>query len=227
MTIETANSFKGRLFYLGVSILINCFFNALTVATNMGSAIWTASGVNLAQALNIPLGTTLFLEGVVVAFANLLLLGEFDYFRLGRNLMFIIPFSYCLAGFEHLFIWIGVPNFPLWARLLLDLIGLVGVAQAVSIYQRANLIIHPNDDLPYILRFRFMKGSPVWSQWASNVPPILIILICWIITKKLSVINIGTVINIAFQGALIGWGDTHIFPKLHHHLEFKTTKINP
>lgn len=141
----------------------------------MGSGIRTASAVSLSKWTSWSLGNILFLEGVSVAFTNLLLLGRFDYFRLIRNLIFITPFSYLLAGFEVIFVHLGIAHLALFWRCILDMIGLFGVAAAVSLYQRANLILHPTDDLPYILRFRFLHGSPVWSQCLSNVPPLAIV----------------------------------------------------
>lgn len=216
-----ANSFNGRLAFLALSILINSFFNALTVSTHLGSAIWTASAVSLSGWLHVSLGNILFLEGVIVAFVNLLLLGRFDYFRLVRNLLFITPFSYLLAFFERIFVALGVPTLPLGWRIAFDVIGLFGVACAVSLYQRANLIMHPNDDMPYILRFRFLHGSPVTSQWLSNVPPLALVLLVFAFTHQLFSFGWGTLYNILTQGAIVGWADKHFLPILHHHLDIK------
>lgn len=218
---ERANSIYGRIGFLAISIIINCFFNALTVSTQMGSAIWTASAVSLSHWTHLSLGNVLFLEGVCVAFTNLALLGHFDWFRLVRNLLFITPFSYLLAGFEKLFIFLGVNQLSISWRIILDIIGLFGVAAAVSLYQRANIIMHPNDDLPYILRFRFMHGSPVYSQWMSNVPPLIIVVLVFIIKGHWYSFGFGTIYNILTQGYLIGWSDRHFLPILHHHLDFK------
>lgn len=63
---KVANSINGRIAFLAISIIINSFFNALTVSTQMGSAIWTASAVSLSHWTQISLGNILFLEGVVV-----------------------------------------------------------------------------------------------------------------------------------------------------------------
>lgn len=216
-----ANGLSGRWTFLALSILINAFFNALTVSTNMGSAIWTASAVSISRAAHWQLGNVLFIEGVLVAFANLLLLGKFDYFRLIRNLLFITPFSYLLAAFESVFNQLGVPNLSFGLRMILDVIGLFGVAIAVSLYQRANLIMHPNDDLPYILRFRFLHESSVYAQWLSNVPPLIIVIVIFFISGHWYSFGIGTIYNILTQGYLIGWADTHFFGVLHHHLDFK------
>ncbi len=218
---KVANSINGRIAFLAISIIINSFFNALTVSTQMGSAIWTASAVSLSHWTQISLGNILFLEGVVVAFTNLALLGHFDWFRLVRNLLFITPFSYLLAGFETMFVKMGVPQLALGWRIMLDIGGLFGVAAAVSLYQRANIIMHLNDDLPYILRFRFMHGSPVYSQWMSNVPPLIIVVLVFVIKGHWYSFGFGTIYNILTQGYLIGWSDRHFLPILHHHLEFK------
>ncbi len=221
MSKQWANSLTGRWFFLAISIILNACSNGLTVSTNMGSAIWTASAANLSNWVHWSLGNTLFLEGVAVALTNLLLLRRFDYFRLIRNLLYILPFSYILQWFAEFFNYIGVPSLNLWWRVILDIIGLFGIAVAVSIYQRANLIMHPNDDFPYILRFRFMHGSSVWSQWTSYVPPILIVIVSAIGAHQLVAVNFGTIYNVLTQGYLIGWSDQHIFPQLHHHLNYK------
>ena len=49
ITTTRADTLSGRFFFLFVSIFLNAFSNALTVSTNMGSAIWTASAVNLSH----------------------------------------------------------------------------------------------------------------------------------------------------------------------------------
>ena len=133
VSTEWANSLRGRWLFFGLSILINAFFNALTVSTNMGSGIWTASAVSLSKWTSWQLGNILFIEGVTVAVINLILLGRFDYFRLIRNLIFITPFSYLLAGFEVIFVHLGIAHLSLPWRCILDMIGLLGVAAAVSL----------------------------------------------------------------------------------------------
>lgn len=191
MTKQWANSLTGRWCFLAFSILLNACSNGLTVSTNMGSAIWTASAANLSNWLHWSLGNMLLIEGVIVAITNLLLLRKFDYFRLIRNFLYIIPFSYILQGFADFFNYIGVPELNIWLRVVLDIIGLFGIAAAV------------------------------WSQWTSYIPPIILIIISVIETHQLVAVNFGTVYNILTQGYLIGWSDHHFFSKLHHHLNYK------
>lgn len=211
--------FKQRLYYLGLSIIINSAGNARAISSNLGSAVWTGSAVNLSKWINIPLGTTLFLYGIIVTISNQLLLGSFDRRRFFSNLLFTVPFSYLVAFFTWIFNTISVPEQDFYIRLILDIIGLYCVAMAVSMYSRSNLIMHPNDDLAYIIRFKYIHGSAVISQWLSYIPPILIIGASYVFTGKLYAIGFGTVFALLFQGAMMKWSDTHAFPKLKHHVD--------
>ena len=56
ITTTRADTLSGRFFFLFVSIFLNAFSNALTVSTNMGSAIWTSSAVNLSHWVHLSLG---------------------------------------------------------------------------------------------------------------------------------------------------------------------------
>lgn len=164
ITTTRADTLSGRFFFLFVSIFLNAFSNALTVSTNMGSAIWTASAVNLSHWVHLSLGNALFLEGIVVAVANLFLLGRFDYFRLIRNLLYITPFSYLLAGFEHFFISLGVGTLPLWWRLILDVVGLFGGRRG-----RFNLPAGQLDHAPQ-RRPSLHPALPLYARVTSLVP---------------------------------------------------------
>ena len=44
--------------YFGLSIIINSFGNALTVALNLGSPLWTATCVNVSQTIHGHLETS-------------------------------------------------------------------------------------------------------------------------------------------------------------------------
>ncbi len=211
--------FKLRLYYLILSIIINGAGNALAISTNLGSAVWTGSAVNLSKLTNIPLGTTLFLYGIIVTIMNQLLLGEFDRRRFFTNLMFALPFSYLVAFFKIIFDLMGVPEYEFWFRVILDIIGLFCVAMAVSMYSRANLMMHPNDDLAYIIRFKFVHGSAILSQWASYIPPILVIIVSYLILHKLYAIGFGTIFALIMQGSMMKWSDTHTFTRLKHHVD--------
>jgi len=211
--------FRQRFGFLVFSILLNATGNALTIATNLGSAVWTGSSVNLSRWIHIPLGTTLLLYGIAVTILNQLMLGHLDRRRLISNLLYILPFSYLVEFIGYFWDWVGVPHLSLVVRLLANLIGLLAVAAAVSIYQRCNLIQHPNDDLSYILRFRFLHGSAIIAQWTSYLPPITITILAFIATGQLHAIGIGTLFALVAQGAIMGWSDTHVFPNLKHHVD--------
>ncbi|GHP14813.1 membrane protein [Lentilactobacillus fungorum] len=211
--------FNQRFYYLCLSIIINAAGNALAISSNLGSAVWTGSAVNLSKWVNIPLGNTLFIYGILVTISNQLLIGSFDRRRFVSNLLFTLPFSYLVQLAQFVFDSLGVPTLDFWARMILDIIGLFGVAVAVSMYSRANLIMHPNDDLAYIIRFKFIHGSAILSQWLSYIPPIIVIIAAYFFTGKLYAIGFGTIFALTFQGAMMKWSDTHAFPKLKHHVD--------
>lgn len=211
--------FRQRMDFLVLSIFMNAAGNGLTIATHLGSAVWTGSSVNLSNWIHIPLGTTLFIYGIVITIVNQLLLGHFDRRRLISNLLYTIPFSYMVSFFTLVWNWLGVPQLSLVWRLVIDTLGILILSAAVSIYQRANIIMHPNDDLSYILRFKFLKGSAILGQWASYTPPLLITVMAFIATGKLEAIGYGTVLALTAQGVLMKWSDGHVFPQLKHHVD--------
>ncbi|KRM59345.1 hypothetical protein C5L31_002158 [Secundilactobacillus malefermentans] len=213
-------NFKQRRNFLIFSIFLNSAANALTISTHLGSAVWTGSGVNLSSWIHVPLGTTLFIYGLAITVMNQFLIGHFARWRFFSNLLYIIPFSYLVEFFTYLWNLIGVPDLSLPMRVIVDIIGLLSVAAAVSIYQRCNILMHPNDDLSYILRFKFLKGSAIWGQWISYAPPLLIILLSYLATGHLHAIGFGTIWALVTQGVVMQWSDVHVFPKLKHHINF-------
>ncbi|WP_367371120.1 YitT family protein [Pediococcus parvulus] len=212
------SDFNKRLFFLAISIVLNSFSNALTVASHCGSALWTASSVNLSEWFNFPLGTVLFVEGIAVVIANGLLLKHFDWHRMLGNLVFMVPFSYLVGAISSGLDTHGFLNLPLSVRIIADALGIVGIGVAVSIYQRANIVLHPNDDLTYIVRFKFMNGKAAVAQWVSYIPAIAIILLTFIVTHHIYSIGLGTILAFILQGAVTGWADRHVFTTLKHHL---------
>lgn len=210
--------FKKRVLFLAISIVLNSFSNALTVASHCGSALWTASSVNLSEWFHFPLGNVLFVEGIAVVIANAILLKQLEWHRMLGNLVFMIPFSYLVGGISNGLDTHGFLNLPLGIRVLADILGIVGIGIAVSIYQRANIVLHPNDDLTYIVRFKFMHGKAATAQWISYIPAISLILLTFIATGHIYAVGLGTLLAFVLQGAVTGWADRHVFTTLKHHL---------
>ncbi|WP_412989722.1 YczE/YyaS/YitT family protein [Pediococcus siamensis] len=216
--MDKNRDFKKRLLFLALSIVLNASSNALTVASHCGSAIWTASSVNLSEWFHFSLGAVLFVEGIAVVLANALLLKQFDWHRMLGNLVFMIPFSYLVGSISTGLDQHGFLNLPLSVRVVADILGIVGIGIAVSIYQRANIVLHPNDDLTYIVRFKFMHGKAATAQWISYIPAISLILLTFIVSRHIYAIGIGTILAFILQGIVTGWADQHVFPALKHHL---------
>ncbi|KRN29327.1 hypothetical protein IV38_GL000210 [Lactobacillus selangorensis] len=202
--------------YFIISLLLNTFGNGLTVALNLGSALWTASAVNLMHLIHLNLFTILMLYGILVVIANALLLEQLDWTRMVGNFIFMLPYSYLVGLFTHLLLQTPINSLPLWLKVILDLFGISLVAIAISIYQRVNWVLHPNDDLMQIIRFKFCHGRAALAMWLSIVPPVVIMVFCWLLDHQLYAVNIGTLVALFFQGAIIGWSDRHVFPALKH-----------
>ncbi|MQS77470.1 hypothetical protein FHL06_14245, partial [Lactobacillus halodurans] len=177
--------YKTRLGYLIFAIVLDAFANALMIDSNMGSAVWTASAVNISSLLHSSYGTTLFVYAVIVTITNQLLLGKFDGHIFLSNLLFSLPFSYLVGFFSDIMNPLQMSNFPIVWRLVIDVLGLIGVSIGTSIYQRCNLIQHPNDELAYLLRFKYLHGSAGWGQLVSYIPPVTIMIICYVMTGSI------------------------------------------
>lgn len=212
--------FKTRLGYLIFAIVIDAFANALMINSNMGSAVWTASAVNISHLLHSSYGTTLFVYAVIVTIANQLLLGKFDGHIFLSNLLFSLPFSYLVGFFSTSLDPFQLNNLPIILRLSVDILGLIGVSVGTSIYQRCNLIQHPNDELAYLLRFKYLHGSAGWGQLISYVPPVTIMIICFALTGRILSVGIGTLLAMFCQGIIIGISDKIVLPSLKHHYSF-------
>lgn len=111
----------------------------------------------------------------------------------------------------------GINQLPLIARIVIDIFGILCVALATSMYQRANIILHPNDDFMQIIRFRYLKGNATLAQMVHYIPPVLIMLITVLVSKQIWAVNIGTLICLFFQGTFIGFFDKHVFTDLKHY----------
>lgn len=218
--MEEQNSFKKRLGYLSFAIVLDAAANALMVDSNVGSAVWMASGVNISHLINVSYGNTLFVYAVLVTIANQILLRKFDRKIFISNLLFALPFSYLMGFFSNLYLPLHFEQMHIVVRIIIDVIGLIGVSVATSIYQRCNLVQHPNDELAYIIRFKYVHGSAGWGQFLSYTPPVTIMIVCFILSGKLLAVGLGTVLAIFIQGILIGISDKIFVPSLKHHYNF-------
>lgn len=214
------NKFKKRLGYLVFAIVLDALANALMINSNMGSAVWTSSAVNISKLLHSSYGTTLFVYAVIVTIANQFLLGKFDGHIFFSNLLFSLPFSYLVGFFSFILNPLQLDHLPLLLRLIVDVLGLIGISVGTSIYQRCNLIQHPNDELAYLLRFKYLHGSAGWGQLISYTPPVIIMIICYIMTGRILSVGIGTLLAMFCQGIIIGLADKIVVPSLKHHYSF-------
>ncbi|GAB5057206.1 DUF6198 family protein [Companilactobacillus alimentarius] len=214
------NKFKKRLGYLIFAIILDAFANALMIDSNMGSAVWTASAVNISELLHSSYGTTLFIYAVIVTIVNQLLIGKFDSHIFISNLLFSLPFSYLVGFFSDVLNPLHFEMKPIYVRLVIDVAGLILVSIGTSIYQRCNLIQHPNDEMAYLLRFKYLHGSAGWGQLVSYTPPVIIMIICFLVSGRILSVGIGKILAMFCQGIIIGISDKIVVPSLKHHYSF-------
>ncbi|CAK8054255.1 fructose permease [Eupransor demetentiae] len=232
-------SWGTALAYFAFSLVINSMGNVLTIATSqkifpkfLGSAYWTAAenGWNVSFMGNTSFGLSVvfFVVGVLIAILNMILDRKVNWWKFFGNIAFMLPFSALIGMFSDAFNKImpdahGIPMTILY--VLLNFFGVSLIAVAISIYQRANVVLHPADDLMQILRFKYFKGNAGIAMWVSYIPPTIIGVIALIKYPDFSQYGLGTIFAFLFQGSITGWGDKHIFPKLKHQGITASTEI--
>lgn len=215
-TKQRKNHMSYRVVALIIGLLLNAFGNALSVAANAGSGIWTAAAVNIAYWIHGNVGVILLIVGVLSALLNQILIRKIDIPRFIGEVAFISCFSYFINLFVGIFTKWGIPALPLGWRMALSILGVTIFACSISIYQRANLIMHPNDDTSNILRFMYLGGRATASQFVDFIPPIIMIAVCYAATRQIYSVNVGTLYSILFNGIIIAASDKHIMPHLYH-----------
>ncbi|MBM7616939.1 putative membrane protein YczE [Weissella uvarum] len=202
--------------FLMIGLLLNAIGNGLTVATNMGSAPWTAAAANLSNVTTLPIDVFLFSFGLFAALAVVIILRHFDAGRFFRNLAFVFIFSVVIGATARGFKTIGVGELNYWLRLLLDIFGITMIGMGISVTQRLAKFIHPLDDLTNVTRFKYFHGNVVVAQTLNFAIPMTISLVVWLVTGKLVAINIGTFFSFFCQGMVISRADHFLIPHLKH-----------
>ncbi|NMM94644.1 fructose permease [Bifidobacterium sp. DSM 109957] len=211
-------------------------------ASYLGAAFWTAGEYNMADVFPSWMNVggicnvqfwSFFLVGLVVIAVNQLLVGRVNWLRILGNLAFLVPFSLLVGVFTDLLLgvftpgWNGLPyaGDSMALHLLyiaLNFGGVALIAVAISLYQRANIALHPADDLMQILRFKFCKGNAARAMWLSYLPPALVAIAAIAILSvragglTVNYFGVGTVFAFLFQGGITGWADRHVIPSFTH-----------
>lgn len=204
-----------------VGLLLNAMGQGLCIVGAMGSGIWTAAAINLNAWQGWNIGIILFVSGILSALTNQFLIHRVDLPRFVAEVAYAFFYGYFVNIFTWLFTALGVGSWPVLARAFVSCFGVVTFGIAISLYQRANLIMHPNDDTSNILRFRYLHGNATASQLVDFIPPIIAIIITWAFSGKLLGINVATVFSMLFNGVIIAWSDTHIWPRLKHNFKIQ------
>ncbi|GAF38878.1 hypothetical protein FC83_GL001538 [Agrilactobacillus composti DSM 18527 = JCM 14202] len=213
------NTKTERWLGLIIGLLLNAMGQGLCIVGAMGSGIWTAAAINLNNWQGFNIGWVLIAFGFLNAVINQFLIRRLDLPRFIGEVLYAIFYGYFVNIFTWLFTILGVGSWPIVARAFVSCFGVFTFGVAISLYQRANIIMHPNDDTTNILRFKYLKGNATASQLIDFVPPVILIIISWIFSKQLLGINIATVFSMAFNGVIIAWSDEHIWGHLKHNFK--------
>lgn len=104
---------------------------------------------------------------------------KLDWRRIGGNIVFMLPFALLIQWFNNLcdaFLPQSNTFFSNTCYICLNFFGVFLIGVAISIYQRVNIVLHAQDDLFQIIRFRYTKGNATnshghfgldayWSNW--------------------------------------------------------------
>lgn len=223
-------SITASIGYFIISLILNAFGNVLTLETSshihpaiLGSAYWTAAEADLGHAVlgnnSWVLFWAFFLLGVLIAFLNAILMHKLDWRRIGGNIVFMLPFALLIQWFSNLCDAFFPQSNTFYSNICyicLNFFGVFLIGVAISIYQRVNIVLHAQDDLFQIIRFRYTKGNATIAMWLSYLPPTVMGILAWMLTGRIENIGIGTIFAFIFQGYFTGWADQHVFPRLKH-----------
>lgn len=146
-----------------------------------------------------------------------------DKFRFISEVLYIFIFGYAIDWVVLIMDKLHLDQLSKPWEIALSLIGVTLFCLAISIYQRANIFMHPNDDTSNLLRFKFLHGSAFWSQICDIVPALLICGICWLILGTMYSISWGTIYSLVCNGIIVGMSDKWIWPSLVHNRQKKHT----
>ena len=196
---------KSRLYLLVFSLLLNALGNAVAITTNLGANPWTAAGQGLAATFDISLGTALVSFGVFVLLLNSLLAREINFRRIIGNFLFMFPFSYLVDWIVTCLNDSFLLTSNLYVKLIFNLLAITTIAIAVAMYQQANLILHPNDELMFTLRFKYTHGNATKAQLIAYMLPLSILVLAFYINDQWFGfgVGIGLVASLFLQGPIV------------------------
>ncbi|WP_141603842.1 YczE/YyaS/YitT family protein [Terrilactibacillus laevilacticus] len=199
---------KKNIALLCLSILLNAFGNALTVKAALGSAPWTAAGLNISNLLHITVGNALILLGLLALIVDDILRKKWNKMKDIYNFLYLLCFGYFIDLWLLVLTKFHVNLFAF--RLIVCVFGIMCIGCALSIYLRLNVVLHPFDDMLKILREKYFKGNTVIAQRLSLGVPLCIGLSIGFINHNIVGINIGTVISFLCMGYFIIFFDKRI-----------------
>lgn len=142
--------------------------------------------------------------------------GLIDKPRFIGELVYIFIFGYLVDIVTWGLNEMHLDKLPKIPSIILSLSGVTLFCIGISLYQRANIIMHPNDDTSNLLRFVYLGGNAYLSQIADIIPALLICGLCFPVLGAVYSISWGTIYSILFNGLIVLLADKHVWPALKH-----------
>lgn len=123
--------------------------------------------------------------------------------------------------FLELFQFSGIPDLSFTIRVFVSIFGIIVTCIGTSIYQRANIMMYPTDNLTNLVRQRFTKNNIVLAQRIVFIIPISIVVASAYFNHHIYGVQIVTIFSFIINGAIIGLSDKYIFPTLIHNTKIQ------
>lgn len=213
---KNVNSMNFRIIALIIGLIIDAYANSLTILGNYGNGIWTAATINITKTFGISISLSMFIFGLIGIIINTILVRDLNWIKTIGGVGYMFFFSSLVDLFTQFNVKIGLGTQGPLIRLLFMLIGTLFIGVSISIYQRCNLIMHPNDENTNILRFKFFKGSAIKSQIFNMSILVILVIAFSTYLHDFKVIGFGTIWAIIILGPAIEISDKYFMPKLKH-----------
>jgi uncharacterized membrane protein YczE len=115
----------------------------------------------------------------------------------------------------------GIPDLSFTIRVFVSIFGIIVTCIGTSIYQRANIMMYPTDNLTNLVRQRFTKNNIVLAQRIVFIIPISIVVASAYFNHHIYGVQIVTIFSFIINGAIIGLSDKYIFPTLIHNTKIQ------
>jgi len=170
------------------------------IVAHLGSAPWAAASQNLAAVIPLSIGLCTIVLQLFALLLTTLMGSRFSMRLILKSLLLAVFFGLLIDVFVSLHHFIYTPD-QIWVRGLYTLIGMNGVAAAISIYIQISRVLLPFD---YLLQAfaRLAKSFSLGTIICLSIPLAICIIFSFVFHQFIG-LGIGTLVFILANGFLI------------------------